>query len=778
MKQQFPFLFLLLLLSNLTFSQDYEIGYDVYEGYTSIYKNVPTAADKTKTEKVFGLINDAKKIVIPALYRSLYYAGEKGIFKLKDSKDNVGLFSVITEKFIVEPQYYEIETYSGGLAVVKKRNPDAGFLWGAVGVDGKTVIPIEYEYLGSLKEGLMNFKKAGKTGFLDKNNRVIIPAVYDNFSDFSEGLAAVKTAGSGKFGYIDKHNRQVIPTVYEDATAFYNGYAVVAKKKSAATGSAGKQTITIPGEYLLIDRSGKELFQKTCNRISAYNSGGLFIIELNDKKGVVDSTGATIIPAENSNVTIDKNGYIIYKNPDNKYGLANNRGTAVLDARYDFISQTESGRMYSKLKGMYTVWGLNKKEIVPADSANGVIIGKKRIVYYYDDKVKIMDLNGNVQKTLTGIRLKNYGHSLTVTEDSVKLSLDVSVQLIDLATGTKKTMPFGEAGDFNEEGIFVGKNTTCDFYDHTGKKLNSTAYYTVVNFSEGICALQETSTGAPHLADRNFKKIKDLYTYFKGPFSEGLAYATNGNYGKLYYLDKTGNEVFNISAKEGGKCIAGFIAIKGNDGRFFHVNKKGNPISTKTWEGIGEFRSGIALVKDKGKWGFIDTLGRTVIDCKYDEASAFFNGAAIVKANGSYFLINRKGEPVNNNTYEAAGNPDNGTFPVQKNNLAGLIDSKGNVVIDFKYNSILYMSEERVWAAKDGNWGLLDNKGKVLTGFIYQGAYDFDNGYARVVKDNKIGLVNKAGKMLIPAEYKSLGSVYKNAILGIKPESTGYFSIK
>ena len=88
------------------------------------------------------------------------------------------------------------------------------------------------------------------------------------------------------------------------------------------------------------------------------------------------------------------------------------------------------------------------------------------------------------------------------------------------------------------------------------------------------------------------------------------------------------------------------------------------------------------------------------------------------------------------------------------------------------------MTEDRVWASKDGKWGLLDNKGKALTEFIYQGAYDFSNGYARVMLNDKVGVVDKTGKLILPAEYKSLGSIYKNTILGIKPAETVFFNLK
>ena len=745
-----------------------------------MYKKLPATSPLQKAlEKTYGVINSEKKIVVPMQYKSIIQSGENGIFITKDGADNAGLFSALTQKVIIEPQFFEIETFRDGLAVIKKRNPDYGFAWGAVDVNGNIVIPVEYDYLGSLIEGLMNFQKEKKSGFIDKTNKIIIPAMYDNLSGFSDGLAAVKTIPEGKYGYIDKSNNMVIAAQYEDANPFYGGFTSVAKKKSYTTGSAGKGTVTVPGQWIVIDKTGKIIQERSFDKVSPLYAGGLFIIESNGKKGTMNTQGMPILPMEYSDVTIDKSGYAIYKTMDTKkYGMMNNVGSIIVAPNYDYVSHTTASRFYVIQNGKYTVGDVNNNVFVQPDSANGVILGKKRIVYHYTNKVKIFDLNGNLQKTFTGINLKSFGHSLSETEDSIKLNTDNTVQLINLVTNTKKILPFGEAGDFNEEGIFIGKQKSYDFYDYTGKKLNAKSYYSVVNFSEGICALQESSTTLPYLADKNFTKIKDLSYNFKGPYSEGLAYATNSQNTTVYYLDKKGMEVFNINAKEGSKCSKGFITIKDNNSRCYHVNKKGIAISTKTWNDAGEFIEGLATVKENGKWGFIDTLGKKVIDTKYDVVSNFSKGTAMVKLNDQFFLINKKGEAIGNIKYEAAGNPDNETFPVQKDKLAGLIDSKGNTIIDFKYNSIMYMTEDRVWAAKDGKWGLLDNKGKALTEFIYQAAYDFKDGFARVMLNDKVGVVNKAGKLIVPIEYKSLGSIYKNNIPGIRPAETIFFSLK
>lgn len=761
------------------FCQDYVVDYSLNNGYSLVYKKLPAQSQyQNAAEKTYGVINSENKIVVPLVYKSILNSGENGIFIVEDSQDSKGLFSAITQHNILEPQFFGIDYFSEGLAVVTKRKPDYGLSFGAIDINGNVIITVEYDYLGACNEGLMNFQKEKKSGFIDKTNKIIIPAMYGNFSGFSDGVASVQILETGKYGYIDKTNKLVIDAVYEDANPFYGGFAVVAQKKGYTVNKVGQKSTSVPGEWVVINKSGKKIQERSFDKVSSLNAGGLFIIEANGKKGTMNIQGMPILPMEYTDVTIDKSGYTIFKTAEKKYGMMNNIGSIIVAPNYDYVSATTANRFYVIQNGKYTVGDVNNNVFVQPDSANGVILGKKHIVYYYKNRVKIFDLNGNPQKTFTDLNLKSYGHSLTETEDSIKLSADITGQIINLTANTKKVLPFGEAGDFNEEGIFVGKNTGYDFYDYTGKKLNTKNYYSVVNFSDGICALQETSTSTPYLADKNFNKIKDLYTYFKGPYSEGLAYATNGQTGTIYYLNKKGIDVFNVPAKEGSKCTNGFIIIKDKGDRFYHVNKTGKPISTKNWDEVGEFFEGLAMVKENGKWGFIDTLGKKIIDTKYGVVSNFTKGAAMVSLNNEFFLINKKGEAIGSAKYEAAGMPDNGTFPVQKDKLAGLVDNKGNVIIDFKYNSILYMSEDRVWTAKDGKWALLDNKGKPLTDFIYQGAYDFKEGYARVVLNDKIGLVNKAGKLVLPAAYQSLGSIYKGTILGIKPAETVFYNLK
>lgn len=65
----------------------------------------------------------------------------------------------------------------------------------------------------------------GKSGFMDANCHMVVPAQFDEAMYFSEGLAAVKIGG--KWGYINEQGLLLIPPRYAGAWFFSDGLASV-----------------------------------------------------------------------------------------------------------------------------------------------------------------------------------------------------------------------------------------------------------------------------------------------------------------------------------------------------------------------------------------------------------------------------------------------------------------------------------------------------------------------------------------------------------------------
>lgn len=83
---------------------------------------------------------------------------------------------------------------------------------------------VEYDYTESYSSGSI-VRLNGKYGYIDPEGRQIIPLQYEDFVNFSSGLAAVKK--NGKWGFINKRNQVVIAFRYSRPGSFRNGEAQV-----------------------------------------------------------------------------------------------------------------------------------------------------------------------------------------------------------------------------------------------------------------------------------------------------------------------------------------------------------------------------------------------------------------------------------------------------------------------------------------------------------------------------------------------------------------------
>jgi hypothetical protein len=80
---------------------------------------------------------------------------------------------------------------------------------------------------GSFHDGLSPLKPgcAAKTGYVDVHGRFVIPPIFDEAEDFSEGVALVEV--NGKYGFIDTKGAFAIPATFDKALSFGQGLAFV-----------------------------------------------------------------------------------------------------------------------------------------------------------------------------------------------------------------------------------------------------------------------------------------------------------------------------------------------------------------------------------------------------------------------------------------------------------------------------------------------------------------------------------------------------------------------
>jgi len=178
---------------------------------------------------------------------------------------------------------------------------------------------------------------------------------YDEFSNFSEGLA--KVSKDGKLGFIDKTGKEVIPCIYsfiyENYHPLYEGFAVRIDDKNTGAVNMG-----------FIDKMGKEIVPCTYDLVMKNEDFGvddlilIFVIKHSEDErafyGAFDKNGKEVIPCIYSSPELQQKIDEVRKegkyNSDKikfKYTFKDysSNGFASLnkEGKYDFNKEAESG---------------------------------------------------------------------------------------------------------------------------------------------------------------------------------------------------------------------------------------------------------------------------------------------------------------------------------------------------------------------------------------------------------------------------------------------------
>lgn len=170
---------------------------------------------------------------------------------------------------------------------------------------------------------------------------------YDFINKYTEGLALVRKGygDKSKFGYIDENNKEVIPCIYDLAWIFSSGRACVHKD----------------GVCFYIDKTGKQIIPQIFEDGDTF-SHGLAAVKSNGKWGYINPEGEVVVPFIYSSASEHNDrGYAavsIYENYSSKYGMLDLRGNMVIPLKYDYLRVN----LYDHLNGKEAEVRLNGRQ--------------------------------------------------------------------------------------------------------------------------------------------------------------------------------------------------------------------------------------------------------------------------------------------------------------------------------------------------------------------------------------------------------------------------------
>ena len=471
----------------------------------------------------------------------------------------------INGKVLVPIKYDVFYNYTDGMAMVK-----LDYKYGFVNRAGKEVVPLKYDEALPFNDGLAIVKLNNREGYIDTTGKIIIPLQYQNVGYFYEGLAGVKKWG--KWGFIDKQGNTIIPFNYDVAGQFINGFAnVELNGKKFKINYAGEyngslvkkvstplmqeplkktveQAVPVQDIFAFKNTDGKYGYRNNAGKIiiepiyeNAWPFGeGLAAVRLNDKVGIIDSSGNTILPFVYKQLAdkgpkafehglllitktgplkyIDKSGNIAFPEYEYEYPFSEGLARVVLKARQGFIDR--SGNVVIPVKFEY-----------------------------------LSDFSEGYAAFLEG--------SYPTFENGRWGFLDIH--------GTTIPASFSDFFDFSEGLAAVKRDDSWGYIDKNGWYMIELKYKEAHPFINGLARVKITDKWMfinktnKIVIPAKFDEAKD--------FSEGLACV---KLGRLYgFIDKTGKEIIGIKYKTAGSFLNGVAFVQAPDNSTFFINKKG-----------------------------------------------------------------------------------------------------------------------------------------------------------------------------------------------------------
>ena len=305
-----------------------------------------------------------------------------------------------------------------------------------------------------------------------------------------------------------------------------------------------------------------------------------------------------------------------------------------------------------------------------------------------------------------------------------------------------------EAGNSDELLPFMDAQEYWGFLNRNGKVVIQPTYEGVRPFHEGI-ALVWTG-GYPGYIDRNETVI----------WSPSVT------------LDMSEEELTDLEI-DLGYFYEGLARVK-DKGRFGFIDRTGKYAIKPQFLSAGDFSEGLAWAETAEGIGFIRKDGTFAIKAQYDGVGTFYDGLAPVEVGGKWRYINEASQMVIKPQFDKTGGFSEGLASVGianpgekrgtdilermkwKHNFpgqCGYIDKTGKIVIDAQFGETGVFSEGLAAVRKGKAWGYIDKTGKILIGAEYDLAEPFSEGLAAVFLGEKWGYIDKTGRMIISPQF-------------------------
>ncbi|MFN8490003.1 MAG: WG repeat-containing protein [Caldilineaceae bacterium] len=297
-------------------------------------------------------------------------------------------------------------------------------------------------------------------------------------------------------------------------------------------------------------------------------------------------------------------------------------------------------------------------------------------------------------------------------------------------------------------------------------------------FSEGMAPVSYNGKTTGFINQLGELVITPQFSY-AGPFAQGLAIVglpgIDANAPFLTaYIDRVGRLVFGERRFVSAEPFSEGLAAVSMDGKLYgYIDQLGKLVIEPKFARAEAFSEGVAPVQSGDQYGYIDRAGAFVIKPQYTGAEPFHQGLAQITIDKKVGYINHSGQIVIEPIYDYGGDFSTGHAPVKQGDKFFYIDATGNPTIELeKLTQAGAFAEGLAAIAVGDQYGYIDVQGHFVVPPQFTFASAFKNGLALVETTNSWGLMNSIGEIVLELDRTAVAPTETMTLKATTPVTT------
>lgn len=341
-----------------------------------------------------------------------------------ERNDRYGLID-LTGKEVISSIYEEIGTVSDDRVIVMKNQR-----YGVLDMNEKVIIPFEHLKLLAYHPGYYWAHKAFTFGVFDKNGELTVPFSANLLMPFSGGkgyLLATKVR-TGEYRLIDSQNKVMLFDPNQGICDFNNGYIGIWKRQPDEN----------PNDrvYSILDSNLQVVNKSLVLPVTSLFTDGNRRIVSDDKIGIVNVKGETLIPAIYDQVYDFKNGYAKVsldstRFGQNRYGMVDAKGQEIIECKYNGLGDFSDNRVVAWNAGRFGYLNEKGRVAIAFDYSSASDFMDKMAIVSQQNLYGVIDVNGRVILPLQYQQIRYLKNSLFAAQTNLIWQI-IDVQKMNL----------------------------------------------------------------------------------------------------------------------------------------------------------------------------------------------------------------------------------------------------------------------------------------------------------------------------------------------------------